>query len=277
MDTGSEHLRASVVDGVGTIVFDNPEKHNALTADMFAGLNRVCEAFAADPDVRAVVLRGAGERAFVSGADIGQLDRGDLHHPAASNGGSNGESDGESRRDRAAARGGMGGLLDLPQPVIALIHGYCIGGGVMVALAADIRMCADDAQFAIPAAKLGVGYPHEATAQLVALVGPGLAAEILFAGRRFGAGEAARIGLVNRAVPKAELDGEVAALAKEIAANAPLSHVAHKRSIRAATSALVDAAGADVDDAITAAWRSDDFGEGARAFFERRAPEFQGR
>jgi enoyl-CoA hydratase/carnithine racemase len=171
----------------------------------------------------------------------------------------------------------MGGLLDLPMPVVALIHGYCIGGGVMVALAADIRVCADDAQFAIPAAKLGVGYPHEATAQLVALVGPGLAAEILFAGRRFDAGEAARIGLVNRAVPKAELDGAVAALAKEIAANAPLSHVAHKRSIRAATSALVDAAGPAVDDAITAAWRSTDFGEGARAFLERRAPEFQGR
>jgi enoyl-CoA hydratase/carnithine racemase len=239
VDTGSEHLRASVADGVGTIVFDNPEKHNALTADMFAGLARVCEAFTTDPDVRAVVLRGAGERAFVSGADIGQL--------------------------------------DLPMPVVALIHGYCIGGGVMVALAADIRVCADDAQFAIPAAKLGVGYPHEATAQLVALVGPGLAAEILFAGRRFDAGEAARIGLVNRAVPKAALDGAVAALAKEIAANAPLSHVAHKRSIRAATSALVDAAGPDVDDAITAAWRSTDFGEGARAFFERRAPEFQGR
>jgi enoyl-CoA hydratase/carnithine racemase len=269
MDTGSEHLRASVADGVATIVFDNPAKHNALTADMFAGLNRVCEAFAADSDVRAVVLRGAGERAFVSGADIGQLDRGDLRHPATSNG--------ESKRDRAASRAGMGGLLDLPQPVIALIHGYCIGGGVMVALAADIRVCADDAQFAIPAAKLGVGYPHEATAQLVALIGPGLTAEILFGGRRFGAGEAARIGLVNRAVPKAELDGEVAALAAEIAANAPLSHVAHKRSIRAATSALVDAAGADVDDAITAAWRSADSGEGARAFFERRAPEFQGR
>jgi enoyl-CoA hydratase/carnithine racemase len=273
VDTGSEHLRASVADGVGTIVFDNPEKHNALTADMFAGLARVCEAFTTDPDVRAVVLRGAGERAFVSGADIGQLDSGDLRHPAASNGTSNGDTNG----DRAPSRAGMGGLLDLPMPVVALIHGYCIGGGVMVALAADIRVCADDAQFAIPAAKLGVGYPHEATAQLVALVGPGLAAEILFAGRRFDAGEAARIGLVNRAVPKAALDGAVAALAKEIAANAPLSHVAHKRSIRAATSALVDAAGPDVDDAITAAWRSTDFGEGARAFFERRAPEFQGR
>ena len=209
----------------------------------------------------------------MSGADIGQLDSGDLRHPAASNGTSNGDANG----NRAPSRAGMGGLLDLPMPVVALIHGYCIGGGVMVALAADIRVCADDAQFAIPAAKLGVGYPHEATAQLVALVGPGLAAEILFAGRRFDAGEAARIGLVNRAVPKAELDGTVAALAKEIAANAPLSHVAHKRSIRAATSALVDAAGPDVDDAITAAWRSTDFGEGARAFFERRAPEFQGR
>ena len=161
--------------------------------------------------------------------------------------------------------------------MVALIHGYCIGGGVMVALAADVRICADDAQFAIPAAKLGVGYPHEATARLVALVGPGQASEILFGARRFDAAEAARIGLVNRVVPKAELEAVVGAFAAEVGADAPLSHVAHKRSIRAATAALERSAGPDVGDAIAAAWRSDDFSEGAQAFFERRTPEFRGR
>jgi enoyl-CoA hydratase len=276
MDTGSEHLQATVAGGVATIVFDNPDKHNALTADMFAAVSRVCSAFASDPGVRVVVLRGAGERAFVSGADIGQLDRGDLQHPAADG---RGETAGGGAARGGTARSGMGGLLDLEVPVLALIHGYCIGGGVMVALTADVRICADDAQFAIPAAKLGVGYPYEATAQLVALVGPGQTAEILFAGRRFDAAEAARVGLVNRVVPKADLDDVVGALAADIAANAPLSHVAHKRSIRAATSALEHAAAADpgVADAIAAAWRSDDFKEGARAFFERRPPEFGGR
>ena len=272
MDTGSELLRASVADGVGTIVFDNPDKHNALTADMFVAVSRVCAAFAADPEVRVVVLRGAGDRAFVSGADIGQLDRGDLRHPATGPTGGNGSG----ARD-SAGRAGLGGLFDLDKPVIALIHGYCIGGGVMVALAADVRVCADDAQFGIPAAKLGVGYPHEATARLVALVGPGQTAEILFAARRIDAAEAARIGLVNRVVPKAELDAWVGQFAAEVAANAPLSHVAHKRSIRAVTAVLADAAGPDVDDAIASAWRSDDFSEGARAFFERRSPEFRGR
>ncbi len=265
MDTGSEQLRATVAGGVGTIVFDNPGKHNALTAGMFAAVSRVCAAFAADPGVRAVVLRGAGDRAFVSGADIGQLSGGALAHPTT-------EGNGD-----ATARGGMGGLLDLDKPVIALIHGYCIGGGVMVALAADVRVCADDATFAVPAAKLGVGYPHEATARLVALVGPGQAAEILFGARRIDAAEAERIGLVNRVVPKAELDGWVADFASEVAANAPLSHVAHKRSIRAATAVLERAAGADVADAIAAAWRSEDFNEGAEAFFGRRTPEFRGR
>jgi enoyl-CoA hydratase/carnithine racemase len=279
MDPGSDQLRASVAGGVGTIVFDNPEKHNALTAGMFAAVSRVCETFAADPEVRVVVLRGAGERAFVSGADIGQLDRGDLRHPAASEpgGAEPAAVDGEATGRDDAARAGLGGLFDLDKPVVALIHGYCIGGGVMVALAADVRICADDAQFAIPAAKLGVGYPHEATARLVALVGPGQASEILFGAGRFDAVEAARIGLVNRVVPKAGLDDVVGAFAAEVAANAPLSHVAHKRSIRAAMAALECSAGPDVGDAIAAAWRSDDFSEGAQAFFERRTPEFRGR
>jgi enoyl-CoA hydratase len=265
MGTECEQLRATVAGGVGTIVFDNPDKHNALTAGMFAAVSRVCAAFAVDPDVRAVVLRGAGDRAFVSGADIGQLSGGALAHPATDGGGD------------AAARGGMAGLFDLDKPVIALIHGYCIGGGVMVALAADVRVCADDAQFAIPAAKLGVGYPHEATARLVALVGPGQAAEILFGARRLDATEAARIGLVNRVLPKAAVDGWVADFASEVAGNAPLSHVAHKRSIRAATSTMERAAGPDVAAAIAAAWRSEDFDEGAQAFFARRQPSFRGR
>ncbi|GMU77326.1 MAG: enoyl-CoA hydratase [Acidimicrobiia bacterium] len=260
MDTGCEQLRAEVDDdGIGLIVFDNPSKHNAMTGEMLGALGRVRAAFAADPAVRVVVVRGAGDRAFVSGADIAQLGAGQI--PAPSPTGGTPEPTGEPV---------------LEKPSIAMIHGYCLGGGVMIALSADIRLCSDDAQFGIPAARLGVGYPHAATSTLVALVGPGQASEILFTGRRIDAAEAARIGLVNRVVAKDALEAEALTMAREIARNAPLSHVAHQRSIRAAVSGRDDDQ-PGVDVAIRAAWASDDFTEGAAAFLERRDPHFHGR
>lgn len=255
---------AYVEDGVGWIVYNNPEKHNAMTRDMVGAVPKICEAFAADPDVRVVVLRGAGDRAFISGADIEQLDSGELTRRAPSE---------QEQSDNA----GTTVLRTLEKPVIAMIHGWCLGGGVMVALAADIRICADDAQFGVPAAKLGVGYPHDATAQLVALVGPGHASEIMFSGRRIGAVEAERIGLVNRQVPKHELEQTVRALAADIAANAPLSHVAHKRSILFASRGGPAEERAAIEAAIASAWRSEDCAEGRRSFLERRPPVFQGR
>jgi enoyl-CoA hydratase len=260
MDTGTDRMLAHVEDGVGWIVYNNPDKHNAMSLDMLQAVTRICDAYASDPAVRVVVLRGAGERAFISGADIAQLDSGELSVPP-----------GRAVADDA----GSGALAALDKPVIAMIHGWCLGGGVMVALGADIRICADDAVFGIPAAKLGVGYPYDATAALVALVGPGHAAEIMYGGRRLDAAEAERIGLVNRVVPKAELEPAVRALAAEIAANAPLSHVAHKRSIRAAVHATTDRE--PVRSAIAAAWASADASEGRRSFLERRPALFTGR
>jgi enoyl-CoA hydratase/carnithine racemase len=264
-------LVLSVADGVGWIVIDNEAKRNAMSGEMFRSLSETAAAWADDPAVRVVVVRGAGDRAFVSGGDIGQMRTGSVPHP------------GDDRSPRPVA-GGLGGL---DKPVIALIHGYCLGGGVAVAMAADIRYCSDDAQFGIPAARLGVAYPYEDTARLVSLVGAGHAAEILFAGARIGASEALRIGLVNRVVPKDELEPAVRALAATIASGAPLSHVAHKRSIRTAATAAVrgtvdgTAGGADdraaIDHAIAAAWASDDFTEGRTAFLEHREARFAGR
>jgi len=260
VDTGCDQLHATVDDQIATIVFDNPDKHNAMTGDMLAAFSRACAALAADPSVKVVVVRGAGERAFISGADLGQLGAGGLAGAPA-------ERDPNRSGDRLTALG---------KPVIAMIHGWCLGGGVAIALSSDLRLCADDAQFGIPAARLGVGYPHEATATLVALVGPGQASEILFSGRRLDAAEAARIGLVNRVVAKADLEAETYALAREIADNAPLSHVAHRRSIHAAvTGATAELDG--VAEAIASAWASDDFLEGGRAFAEKRPPRFEGR
>jgi enoyl-CoA hydratase len=264
METGTDRMIAYVEQGVGWIVYNNPEKHNAMTADMLAAMPRIVEAFATDPDVHVVVLRGAGDRAFISGADISQLDSGDIPRPPPTQG-------------QMAENAGTMRLATLPKPVIAMIHGYCLGGGVMVALTADIRVCSHGAQFGVPAAKLGVGYPYDATEQLVALVGPGHAAEIMFGGRRIDAHEAERIGLVNRTVPKDELESTVRTLAGDIAANAPLSHVAHKLSIRAAVHGRMARERGEVDAAIAAAWRSDDYAEGRRSFLERRPPQFRGR
>jgi enoyl-CoA hydratase len=267
VDTGSEQMQAFVESGIGWIVYDNPGKHNAMTADMLAAVNRIVDHYIADDEVRVVVLRGAGEKAFISGADIQQLDTGEIRKPPPPSG---------TMAEQMNPNAGTTGLLRLEKPVIAMIHGYCFGGGVMVALAADIRICADDAQFAIPAARLGVGYPYDTTAQLVALVGTGHAAEILFGARRIDAAEAARINLVNRVVPKAELEAEVRSLAAAIAANAPLSHTAHKQSIRAAGVGGRPADLSAIETAIHAAWSSSDFDEGRRAFLERRTPLFRG-
>lgn len=265
MDTGTPRMLATVDDGIGWIVYNHPEKHNAMTADMLAAVARICAAYEADPAVRVVVLRGAGDTAFISGADIAQLETGEI----------------EGRRaapdDAAMAENsGTTGLVALTKPVIAMINGWCLGGGVMVALSADIRIASDTARFGIPAAKLSVGYPYQAVEQLVALCGPGHAAEILFAGRRIDAAEAARIGLVNRVVPKAELEVEVRSLAADIAANAPLSHVASKLSVRAAARGGTPGNLAAIHGAIAAAWASDDHREGTRAFLERRPPRFTG-
>lgn len=261
IDTRCEHLRTTVDDdGIATIVFDNPTKHNAMNGDMLDALARICAQLAVDESVHVVVVTGGGDKAFISGADIGQLANGGLGTP--------GEAD--------ATQASIGSLRAIGKPVIAMIHGWCLGGGVMVALDADIRICSTDAVFGIPAARLGVGYPHSATSTLVALIGPGWAAEILYSGRRVDAAEAERIGLVNRAVPRDRLESEVMDLARTIAGNAPLSHRAHQASIRAAVSGLDDEL-ARVDEAIASAWASEDFIEGGRAFIERRDPRFTGR
>ncbi len=266
MDTGTPRMIATVDNNVGWIVYNNVEKHNAMTADMIAAVGRICAAFEADDNVRVVVLRGAGDKAFISGADIAQLDSGEISGPPV------------VPTDAAmAANAGTTGLLSLRKPLIAMINGWCLGGGVMVALSADIRIASDTARFGIPAAKLGVGYPYQAIEQLVALCGPGQAAEILFSARRLDAAEAVRIGLVNRVVPHDELETFVRALAADIAANAPLTHHASKSSIHAATRGGEPTDAAMIHAAIAHAWASDDCVEGKRAFMERRPPRFVGR
>jgi enoyl-CoA hydratase/carnithine racemase len=264
VETGTERLLVDVDGGVARITFNNPRKHNALSADMLAALPPALAALQADPAVRVIVLAGAGDRAFVSGADISEF---------------------EQRRTTAEARSAYdeawaavsGAWAGLDKPILAMIRGYCIGGGLLTALRADVRVAAEGSQFGVPAARLGLGYGFAGVRALVDLVGPSWTAEILFSARRLSAAEALRIGLVNRVVPVERLEDEVMELARSIRDNAPLTVAACKAAIRAAVSDPDRRDLARVAELIEACFRSEDYLEGQRAFREKREPRFSGR
>jgi enoyl-CoA hydratase/carnithine racemase len=256
-------MLADVEDGVGLITFNQPDKHNAMSVAMWDGFAEILDDFAADPAVRVVVLTGAGHRAFVSGADISEFERERADASA--------QAEYERRTGAGRAK-----LAQFPKPVIARIRGYCLGGGLGIALSADLRIAAEDSEFGIPAARLGIAYSFEMVRTLVGLVGSGHARMILYTGTRIDAAEAERIGLVNRVVPDADLSDVVVDLARTIADNAPLSITAAKRAIGAA---LLDPAEREMEAvraAITACFDSADYREGRAAFRDKRPPRFRG-
>jgi enoyl-CoA hydratase len=254
----------NVADGVGVITFNNPEKRNAMSLDMWEGLGLALIELRDDPDVRVVIMVGAGDKAFVSGADISQFEK--TRH--------NAEASEEYSRKSAAQRGL---LADYPKPTIACIRGFCLGGGMQVAMLADIRIASDDSQFGIPAAKLGIAYGYDGLRNLVSLVGPSWARLIMYTGMRIDAAEALRIGLVDRVVLDAELWGATMEIAGAISGNAPLAIQAAKITI---AQVLRDPDKRDMD-AIKAigmaCMDSEDFREGRTAFMEKRKPKFKGR
>ena len=264
IEPGTDRMLAHVDDGVGWMTYNNPARHNALSMDMLAAVPSILRSLQADPEVAVIVVTGAGDKAFVSGADISEF--------------------GERRTTVEARAAYDRGLADswrawdeVDKPIIAMIRGYCIGGGLLTALKADIRVAAAGSQFGVPAARLGLGYGFGGVQQLVGLVGPAWTSEILFSARRLSADEALRIGLVNRVVPGELLEARVAELAATIAANAPLTVRACKLAIR---QARTDPAARDltrVDELVEACFRSEDYLEGQRAFAEKRPPRFQGR
>jgi enoyl-CoA hydratase len=257
---GSIHEKKE--DHIGWIVFDHPERRNALSDNMWSELSEAARRFAADPDVRVVILRGAGEEAFISGADISQF--------------ANVEG---SKTSRNLEKGGGNAFLDLERiekPVIAMIHGYCIGGGVAVSLSADLRYAADDASFGIPAARLGVGYDLKGVDTLARLVGMSNAKEILYSAQRYDAADALRMGLVNRVLRKAELEPFVRDLAARISRNAPLTVHSVKVIARELEKTTAKRDTEKVASAIRDCFESGDFEEGVKAFLEKREPTFQG-
>jgi enoyl-CoA hydratase len=249
---------------VGWLIFNNPERLNAVSYEMWAAMTPALNDFAADPAIRSVVLRGAGDKAFVSGADISQFEA------------KRGSADAVAEYNATSARAGAA-LQHLPKPTIAMIRGYCIGGGLGIALGCDIRIASDNSRFAVPAAKLGLGYAYGGLKRLVDIVGPSFAKEIFYTARQFTAQEALTMGLVNRVVPEAELETYVRDYTDRIAANAPLTIKAAKL---AADTAVTNPGKADieaVDRAVDVCFNSEDYKEGRRAFLEKRRPKFVGR
>src|ERR1700743_1777408 len=207
-----------IVDGVGVVTFNNPEKRNAMSLAMWEGFGQALIELRDNPEVRVVILTGAGDKAFVSGADISQFEK-SRHNAEAS----------EEYSRKSAAQRAL--LADYPKPTIACIRGYCLGGGMQVAMLADIRIAADDSQFGIPAAKLGIAYGFDGLRHLVSLVGPSWARLLMYTGMRIDSTEALRVGLVERVIPDDQLWGETMAIAMTISQNAPLAIKAAKITI----------------------------------------------
>ena len=264
MDTGTEQLLCDVEDGIALVTFNNPTKRNALSAEIRGALPGVLRALQADGDVRVVVLTGAGGKAFVSGADITEFGE-QRTTPEA-----------RAEYDRKAADAGRA-WLELEKPIIAMIQGFCIGGGLLTALQADLRIASEDSQFGVPAARLGLGYGFGGVEQLLQLVGPSWASEILFSARRLTAAEALHCGLVNRVTTVDALRDEVWALASAIRDNAPLTVASLKAAIREARRPPEKRDLDRVSAMVEACFRSDDYKEGQAAFLEKRPPRFEGR
>ncbi len=250
---------------IGWITFNQPEKRNAVSQEMWQRMPEYVRDLSADDAIRVVVLRGAGDAAFVAGADISQFK--DRRRNAA-----------DEEEYRRISGAGQQSLANLRKPLVAMIQGYCIGGGVSIAITCDLRIAADDARFGIPAARLGLGYHYHGMEKLMSLIGPAYTKELFFTARTdFSAQDALRMGLVNQVVPKGELERFTRDYALTMSRNAPLT----LRSAKASVEQLLRPDGqrdlALLDKLIKDCFDSQDYQEGVRAFGEKRRPQFQGR
>lgn len=259
---GTTRMLARVEGPVGWMTFNNPERRNAVSLDMWAAIPTILERFAQDPAIRVIAVTGTGDKAFVAGADISQFEK--VRSTPAT----------VAEYERVAERASTA-LKTVGKPTVAVIRGYCIGGGVAVAINCDLRFAAASAKFGIPAGRLGLGYAMPGVKTLVDLVGPAFAKEIFYTARHFTAAEALGMGLVNRALPDAELDAFVATQFETIAANAPLTLHTLKRAV-AELARGPDADKAAIGQLVQDCFASNDYKEGRQAFMEKRKPRFTG-
>jgi enoyl-CoA hydratase/carnithine racemase len=249
---------------IATVVFNRPKVRNAISLAMWTEIARVTEGLAKDESVRAIVYRGAGRDAFASGADISEFK--------------------ENRKDTATAlryneqtAAAYRGIRDCPKPTVAMVFGFCMGGAMAVAMACDMRFAAEGSKFGIPAAKLNIIYPPDSVGQLVDLVGPAYAKDILYSGRAVGDREALAMGLIQRLVPPDDLERSTYDYLQQVAENAPLSVQGSKQTIQFYLQGLTDERRKRLTELALEAFESEDYKEGTRAFLEKRAPRFQGR
>lgn len=264
MDASTDKMIATKDGIIGRITFNTPQRRNAIGLEMWQAMPEILADFAADESVRVIVLNGAGGKAFSAGADISQFEKVRSSEGAI--------ADYNTHVDKAQKA-----LAGVAKPTIAEIQGLCVGGGLAVALNCDLRIASDDSRFAIPAAKLGLGYGADGIRPLVDLVGPSAAKEIFFTARLFDAAEALGMGLVNRVVPAADLTSVVVDYAETIGANAPLTVQAVKTIVG---EVVKDPDGRDMDlcqAVVDRCFASADYIEGRQAFMEKRRPNFQGR
>jgi enoyl-CoA hydratase/carnithine racemase len=264
MKTSTERMIARKDGPIGWMQFNNPARHNAVSVDMWKAVPEIMTEFENDDQIRVVVLSGAGGKAFISGADISEF------------------AEKRSSRENILEYNRIAGqanaaIIDFPKPTIAMIQGYCIGGGLSVALCCDLRLAAENASFAVPAAKLGLDYAYDGIKRLVDVVGPSFAKEIFYTARQFDSTEALQMGLVNRVVPTPNIETYVRDYAGAIGSNAPLTINSVKLCVNEATRDPDKRNLVAAQIAVDACFASADYVEGRTAFIEKRKPAFRGR
>jgi enoyl-CoA hydratase/carnithine racemase len=259
----TDKLLATIDDGIGRIVFNNPERRNAVSLEMWQAFEAALDRFAEDDAVRVVVVSGAGEKAFVSGADISKFESERSGREAV------------QHYNTTTARA-YGKMHAFPKPTIAEITGACVGGGTALAVCCDMRIAGERSRFGIPAAKLGLGYGYPGLKRLIDVVGPSFAKELFFTGRLFDAEEARIMGLVNRVMPEDAVPGYVTDYARTIAENAPLTVMSVKAIVAEALKDPADRDLAKCQAMVDHCFDSQDYIEGRRAFMEKRKPQFVG-